>query len=238
LEEGAFGLVIDLSDDHRFDRGWVYGLTEFGRPGLVGAPRIANPGCYPTATLLALVPFVRAGLVEGPLVIDAISGYSGAGRAAEDRLSLATGSGGVTAYGGVDHRHVGEMERGLAAFGGAEHVVSFTPHLAPMPRGLLVTARAELGISMDDGAALEELRHSYSREPFVDVTAEWPTTKAVIGSNRAVVSARVDPRAGLLIVSCAIDNLGKGAAGQAIQNANVALGIEETAGLSGLGVWP
>lgn len=230
--------VIDLSDDHRDDPDWVYGLTEFNREDLAGATFVANPGCYPTASLLGLVPFFAAGVVEGPVVIDALSGVSGAGRKADDKLSFATAFGSATAYGDVDHRHVPEIERGLGRIAGTEPVVSFTPHLAPMSRGLLVTARARLTEELSDEQALSVLEKTYGQEPFVHVVDGWPSTKAVAGSNHAHVSARVDRRAGLLVASAAIDNLGKGAAGQALQNANLCLGLDETTGLQGLGVWP
>ena len=236
-EIGA-GLVVDLSRDHRGASGWAYGLTEHHREAVRGASRIANPGCYPTAALLALIPFATAGLIEAPVVVDAISGVSGAGRRAVDELSFSVASGGVRAYGDAAHPHRGEIESGLSDLGALEAPVSFTPHLAPMARGLLVTARARAKTSMDDGAAIEVLEAAYSREPFVSVARGWPETKAVAGSNHAHVSARVDARGGWLIASAAIDNLGKGAAGQAVQNANVALGLEETAGLEALGVWP
>lgn len=231
-------IVVDLSDDHRDDDDWVYGLTEFNRGDLSGATFVANPGCYPTASLLCLVPFIAAGLVDGPVVIDALSGVSGAGRNADDRLSFATAFGNSTAYGSVDHRHVHEIERSLGRIAGAEPVVSFTPHLASMSRGLLVTARACLTKELTDEEALAVLEKTYGQEPFVQVVAGWPSTKAVTGSNHAHVSARVDRRAGFLVASAAIDNLGKGAAGQALQNANVCLGLDETSGLQGLGVWP
>lgn len=231
-------VVIDLSDDHRSDAEWTYGLTEFARAEVTSAKRIANPGCYPTATLLALTPFAHAGLVEAPIVVDAMSGVSGAGRKAEDRLLHATVSGNIGAYGTIPHRHVAEIERGLAAFGGMETSVSFTPHLVPMPRGLLATVRARLHGALTDAEAIEILQEAYADDGFVHVTAEWPTTKAVSGSNAAIVSAHVDDRTGWLIASAAIDNLGKGAGGQALQNANLALGLDEAAGLSSVGVWP
>lgn len=246
LPHGAFpeqlprvraGVIVDLGDDFRADDAWVYGLPELGR---VPAPtRIANPGCYPTAALLCLAPFVRAGLTEGPVVIDAISGVSGAGRAPKDTLLFANLEGGVSAYGTTDHKHVAEIERGLARQAGEDVLVSFTPHLAPMSRGLLVTARVALADeALDDAGALEVLRAAYSDEPFVHVLDSWPATKAVAGTNNAHVSARVDARAGYLVCSAAIDNLGKGAAGQAVQNVNLALGIEETTGLEAIAVWP
>lgn len=238
LGDPAASVVVDLSDDHRADPDWVYGLTEHARAELPEATRIANPGCYPTASLLCLIPFASAGLIEGPVVIDAISGASGAGRQAGDEYSLASLTGSIKAYGATTHRHVPEIERALAHFGGMSATVSFTPHLAPMARGLLVTARAKLLHELDDAAALAVLESAYGGEGFIEVTDRWPETKALSGSNRASVSARVDGRAGFLVCSCAIDNLGKGAAGQALQNANLALGLDEALGLSAVGVWP
>jgi N-acetyl-gamma-glutamyl-phosphate reductase len=236
--EVAAGVVVDLSDEHRGDGDWVYGLTEYTRASLKGATRIANPGCYPTASLLAVLPFVRAGLVEGPIVVDAMSGVSGAGRKPEDRLLFSVVAGGAGAYGSTEHRHVPEMERSLARFGDLDVTVSFTPHLIPIERGLIATVRARLRDRLVDDEALHVLRKVYDDETFVHVLDHWPSSKAVAGSNHAHVTARVDARNGWLIASAAIDNLGKGAAGQAIQNANIALGLHEEAGLSGVGVWP
>ena len=231
-------LIIDLADDFRADDGWVYGLTEFARDRIAGARRITNPGCYPTAALLCLAPFARRGLLGSPIVIDALSGASGAGRKAEDRLLLATLESNVMAYGTGTHRHVPEIENGLARFGSLDATVSFTPHLVPMARGLLVTAHTPLVAPLSDDDALAILEDAYAEEPFVHAIGNWPATKPLSGSNHAHVSARVDRRSGFLICSAAIDNLGKGAAGQALQNANVALGLGETTGLGGLGVWP
>jgi N-acetyl-gamma-glutamyl-phosphate reductase len=231
-------LVVDLSEDFRSSGEWIYGLTEFARDDIPSSSRIANPGCYPTASLLALLPFVSAEVVRGPVVIDAISGVSGAGRKPEDRLLFANLDGGVGAYGTTSHRHVPEIERGLAAWGGQDLTVSFTPHLAPIARGLLATVRAPLTQNLNETGAMNVLRDAYAGEPFVTVVDSWPQTKAVAGSNHAHVTATVDDRAGMLVASCAIDNLGKGAAGQAIQNVNVALGLDEGEGLSSLGVWP
>ena len=232
------GLLVDLAEDFRADAGWSYGLPELDRSGLVGARRIANPGCYPTASLLCLVPFARAGWLSGTVIIDALSGVSGAGRAARDGLLFANLDGSAAAYGSVEHRHIAEIERGLSLFAGSTTTVSFTPHLVPMARGLLVTARFSLEHPASDEEALEVLREAYEGEPFVQVVSSWPVTKSVAGTNRALVSARVDRRAGYVICSCAIDNLGKGAAGQALQNANIALGFEERAGLERVAVWP
>lgn len=231
-------VVVDLADDHRGAPDWVYGLPELDRDALASSKHIANPGCYPTATLLALVPFARAGVIDTPVIVDALSGYSGAGRGLADHLSFASASAGAGAYGTVAHRHIPEMERGLSAFGGLEATVSFTPHLVPMSRGVLITARARLSSELSDADALDILNDAYAGETFVTVTEQWPQTKPLTGTNRALVSARVDTRAGMLIAAAAIDNLGKGAAGQAIQNANLALGDDETAGLESFGVWP
>jgi N-acetyl-gamma-glutamyl-phosphate reductase len=243
LEEVSAGIddaavVVDLSDGHRFDGNWVYGLTELARPDVRAARRIANPGCYPTAALLCLVPLARAGVIEPPVVVDAISGVSGAGRRAEDRLLFSQLSNSAGAYGAVPHRHVAEIEEGLRFFAGLDATVSFTPHLAPMPRGLLVTARARPKARVKDEDVMQVLRSAYRDEPFIHVIAEWPATKAVAGGNGALVSARVDERAGWVVASAAIDNLGKGAAGQAVQNLNLALGLDEGAGLDAVGVWP
>jgi N-acetyl-gamma-glutamyl-phosphate reductase len=238
LDRVGARVVVDLSDEHRAAPGWVYGLPELNRAERPRATRIANPGCYPTGALLCLVPLAAAGAIGGPVIVDALSGSSGAGRSAAGHLTLAELGGSATAYGSTSHRHVPEIERGLGRFGALDTTVSFTPHLVSMPRGLLVTARAPLSEDLDDVGALEILRHAYAREPFVDVVETWPATKPLAGTNRAHVSARVDRRAGFLIASAALDNLGKGAAGQAIQNVNAVLGLEETAGLSALGVWP
>ncbi len=230
--------VVDLSDEHRAEPSWAYGLTELNRESVRSSSRVANPGCYPTAALLVLVPFARGGLIDGPVAIDAISGVSGAGRSSEHRLLAAEMGGNVYAYGTTEHRHIPEMKGGLARFGGLDAKVSFTPHLVPMPRGLLVTARAPLRRRATDADVLQVLEDAYRDEPFVDAVGAWPQTKHVHGSNRGLVSARVDASCDLLVCSAAIDNLGKGAAGQAIQNANLILGVDERTGLDAAGVWP
>jgi N-acetyl-gamma-glutamyl-phosphate reductase len=238
IHEIDAGTVIDLSDDHRADPQWVYGLTEFVRDRFP-ASNVANPGCYPTAALLCLVPFMQAGAIGEELIVDAMSGVSGAGRSGADHLSFAALHGDATAYGTTAHRHVGEMKKWLSAFGGVTDVsLSFTPHLVPLARGLLVTARARLVAELDDKTAMEILKEAYATEPFVSPIEGWPSVKAVAGSNSALVSARVDTEAGWLICSAAIDNLGKGAAGQAIQNMNLCLGLDEGTGLTPTGLWP
>jgi N-acetyl-gamma-glutamyl-phosphate reductase len=238
VDQIAAPLIIDLADDYRADPSWVYGLTEFARDAVAGSTRIANPGCYPTATLLSLLPFASAGLIEGPIVVDALSGYSGAGRKAADQFLFATAAGNFTAYGAIPHRHVAEMEQHLGSLAEDSFEISFTPHLVPTARGVLVTARARTKKQLTDAEAVAVLEGAYADEPFVHVLSDWPSPKAVAGTNHALVSAHVDGAKGWIVCSAAIDNLGKGAAGQAIQNANLALGIEESTGLEGVGVWP
>jgi N-acetyl-gamma-glutamyl-phosphate reductase len=167
-----------------------------------------------------------------------MSGISGAGRKGEDHLSFATATSNVGAYGSTAHRHVPEMERALEIWGGTSLGVSFTPHLVPMARGLVVTARARLIDEIEETAALDVLHDAYGSERFVDVVEGWPQSKSVLGTNKAHVGAKVDARNGWLVCSAAIDNLGKGAAGQALQNGNLALGLDENAGLEAIGVWP
>lgn len=217
----------------------VYGLTEFARERIASATLVANPGCYVITALLGLLPLTR--LVEpNSVIIDGKSGTSGAGRGTKDALHFAHVDGSVTAYGAPGHRHTGEIEGYLAGFGCDLGPVSFTPHLLPVARGLLVTAYASLaaGVSADDVQGA--LHDAYDGEPFVHVLApgSFPSTKSVVGSNGCQISATFDDRTGRVLVTSVTDNLGKGAAGGAIQNANVMLGIEETAGLSSIGVYP
>jgi N-acetyl-gamma-glutamyl-phosphate reductase len=211
----------------------VYGLVERHREELKGARLIAVPGCYPTASALALGPFIDAGVVERQgLVVNALSGVSGAGRATSDRLQFARLAGNAEAYGLSNHRHTPEMQQELGA------QLLFTPHLVPVARGMLVTAYARVTSSFSTDDALALLRSSYARDPFVVVTDEPPTLKDPLGSNLCFVSARVDERTGWLIALSSLDNLGKGAAGQALQAWNVATERDETLGLSLAGVNP
>jgi len=221
---------------------WPYGLPELFRDEIAGSDRVAVPGCYPTAAILALAPLVAAELVDmSALVVDAMSGASGAGRAAKTHLSFGAIDEGVRAYGVASHRHRPEMEQAIAAAGGvtiSDVRVSFTPHLVPMQRGILSTASAPL----DDGATIETvaaaLTKAYGDEAFVDVVAEPPSTRWVVGSNRCLISAHIDDHTGRVIVIAAIDNLLKGAAGQAVQCANLMLGLPETMGLPLTGWMP
>jgi N-acetyl-gamma-glutamyl-phosphate reductase len=248
--------VVDLGADHRFDDPGTYqaaygqphpfpdGLGEwrYGLPELfdvAGADRIAVPGCYPTATQLAITPLIAAGLVgEGPIVANCLSGVSGAGRVLREDLLFGSVAEGVRAYGVTTHRHRPEIEMGIARATGQTRRVTFTPHLIPMQRGLLatVTAPAIDGVERDD--LLEAYRHAYQGRVFVEVVDQPPQTRWVVGSNRAMVTAFVDATTGLLVALSAIDNLVKGAAGQAIQCANLMFGLPEATGLPVSGAMP
>ncbi len=263
----AVGKVVDLAADFRLqDPGlypiwygsdhqapdllerFVYGLPELHRQQLVGAEFIAAPGCYPTAAILALAPLLRAGVLTAPatgatgettttgppIIVDAASGVSGAGRAPTEALHFGTVDEDFVAYGLLDHRHTPEMEQGVGA------PVLFTPHLAPMARGILATCygRPAGGRATSTAEAMAVLHDAYDDEPFVVVTDQSPSTKATSGSNCAHVTARVDPRTGWVMAICAIDNLIKGAAGQAVQCANLALGLAEPTGLPMAGTYP
>lgn len=246
-------VVVDLGADFRLDDAadyerwyherhtvpellerFVYGLPELHRSRIAGADAVAVPGCYPTAATLALHPLVEAGLVERHgLVVDAVSGVSGAGRPPKPTTTFCAVDSDVTAYGLLDHRHTVEMETNLSAS------VLFTPHLVPMSRGILATCYgrpARDGLSTGD--LLAALEDAYRDEPFVVVSETSPSTKATLGSNTAHVTARYDERTGTVLALAAIDNLGKGASGQALQCLNLALGLPETAGLSLTGVTP
>ena len=211
----------------------VFGLPELHRSSLVGARLIATPGCHVTAATLALRPLVAAGIVEPTgIVVDTLTGITGAGRTPTDTNVFTNVDSNTFAYGLVDHRHTPEMEQEIGA------TLIFTPHIVPMSRGLLATcyARPAAGCSAD--GIMQALDTFYADEPFVAVTDTPPATKSVMGSNAAHVSACYDERTGTVITMCAIDNLTKGASGGAVQAANVALGLDETAGLSTIGLAP
>ncbi len=218
---------------------WVYGLPELHRERIASATAVANPGCYPTAAVLALAPLLASGVIEPTgIVIDAASGVSGAGRKVDADYLFSELDASYKAYGVGQHRHTPEIEQELTAAAGTDVLVTFTPHLAPMARGLLATCYAR--ISGDVGAVWEALATAYKEEPFVHVlpVGTQPATKQVSGSNHALIGVDADERTGTAVVTCAIDNLGKGAAGQAIQNANLMCGLDETAGLGASGVYP
>ncbi|WP_395622671.1 N-acetyl-gamma-glutamyl-phosphate reductase [Sphingomonas daechungensis] len=209
---------------------FVYGIPELNRAAIRGAKAVAAAGCYATAAILALKPLVDSGLVNSEsLIVDAASGVSGAGREAKEATGFSTVDGSFAAYGLLNHRHTAEMEMALGA------TVLFTPHLVPMTRGILATCNGE---ATGSGDPLEALKAAYANEPFVHVTDASPATKWVSGSNGVQVTARYDERTGRVLALSAIDNLGKGAAGQMVQCANLMLGLEETTGLTAIGVYP
>ncbi|MFF3939576.1 N-acetyl-gamma-glutamyl-phosphate reductase [Streptomyces phaeofaciens] len=250
-------LVIDMGADFRLENPadwerfygsphagtWPYGLPELpgGRAALTGSRRIAVPGCYPTAVSLALYPAYAAGLAENEAVIVAASGTSGAGKAPKAHLLGSEVMGSMTPYGvGGGHRHTPEMIQNLSAAAGERISVSFTPTLAPMPRGILATCSA----SAKDGVTGESLRAAYEKafadEPFVHLLPEgqWPATASVYGSNAVQVQVAYDEATHRIIAISAIDNLTKGTAGGAVQSMNIALGFHENTGLSTIGVAP
>ncbi|WP_433263138.1 N-acetyl-gamma-glutamyl-phosphate reductase [Actinosynnema sp. CS-041913] len=254
-ELGPDTLVIDCGADHRltdagaWDRwyggthagSWPYGLPELPglREPLRTAKRVAVPGCYPTVSSLALAPAI--GLVEPEVTVVAVSGASGAGRSLKPNLLGSEVMGSLSAYGvGGAHRHTPEITQNLSAVAGEHIKVSFTPVLAPLPRGILATCSATLrpDRTADDVRAVYE--KAYADEPFVHLLPEghWPTTGAVLGSNAVQLQVTVDADLNRLVVVAAVDNLAKGTAGAAVQCMNLALGLPETTGLSTVGVAP
>lgn len=251
---GHVGCVVDLSAAYRLkDAGRyptyygfehdqpalldeaVYGLPELHRDELRGARLVATPGCYVTTATLALRPLVEAGLIETTgVIVDAASGVTGAGRQSDYAYSFTTVDENLTAYGLLSHRHTPEMEQEIGA------QVLFTPHLVPMNRGILATcyAKPANGATLSTESLLEMLRRRWADEPFVVVTDGSPSTKATLGSNTVQVTARYDERTGTVLAIGALDNLAKGASGGAVQAANVALGLPESAGLALAGVAP
>jgi N-acetyl-gamma-glutamyl-phosphate reductase len=250
---GKVGCVIDLSAAYRLKDSslyptWygfehtqanllaqaVYGLPELYRSELPGAKLIATPGCYVTAASLALTPLVRSGLVEPKgIIVDAASGVSGAGRALKHGSLFSTVDEDFTAYGLLDHRHTPEIEQVTGA------QVLFTPHLAPMNRGILATCYARpLGNAPTTASLLAALAVFYKDEPFIVVRPQVPSTKATLGTNTVHITARYDDRTGYVMVLAALDNIAKGASGGAVQSMNVALGLPEVSGLSTVGVYP
>ncbi|NHI18211.1 N-acetyl-gamma-glutamyl-phosphate reductase [Phycicoccus endophyticus] len=227
---------------------WPYGMPELPsadgptRAALAGATRVAVPGCYPTAVSLALAPGLAAGVLDpGDLVVVAASGTSGAGRSPKAHLLGSEVMGSMSPYGvGGVHRHLPEIEQNLSACGAGPVTVSFTPTLAPMPRGILATCTALAA----EGVSAAEVRRAweaaYADEPFVHLLPQgsWPSTGAVLGSNAVHVQVTLDERAGRVVAVAAVDNLTKGTAGAAVQCLNLALGLPETSGLPAVGVAP
>src|SRR6266542_3202969 len=254
-------LVVDLSADFRLRDpaaypawygaehpspeelgSWPYGLPELHREELRGATRVAVPGCYPTAALLALAPLLAAGLIEPEgIVVDAKSGITGAGRSLKDSYLFAQANESVSPYGVGSHRHTPEIEQELSRAAGVPVTISFTPHLVPLSRGLLATCYATLVPGVGDAELAACYAEAYADEPFIDLPfidlagrpppVSWPATRAVATTNRAQVAAAADPRSGRVVAAAAIDNLVKGAAGQALQCANLAIGLPEITGL-------
>jgi N-acetyl-gamma-glutamyl-phosphate reductase len=212
----------------------VYGLTEFARDAVAKARLVANPGCYPTSAQLPLIPLIEAGLIEaGDIIVDAKSGVSGAGRGAKEANLFAEVSEGIHAYGVATHRHAPEIEQGLSRAADRGVLVNFTPHLMPMSRGILATGYVHLANGADADALRAHLSARFSDEPFVRVLSEGgiPATRHVRGSNHCLIGVFADRLAGRAIVISVIDNLVKGASGQAVQNMNLMAGFPETAGL-------
>ncbi|SDZ29245.1 N-acetyl-gamma-glutamyl-phosphate reductase [Amycolatopsis xylanica] len=251
---GPETLVVDLGADHRLaDAGdwarwyggdhagqWPYGLPELpgAREKLKNTKRIAVPGCFPTGGSLALAPAFAEKIIEPDVTVVSVTGTSGAGKALKPNLLGSEVMGSASAYGvGGAHRHTPELMQNLGAIAGEAVTVSFTPVLAPMSRGILTTASAPLRRAAD---VYELYQKFYDGEPFVQVLPEgmWPTTAATLGSNNVQLQVAVDALANRLVVVAAIDNLTKGTAGGAIQSMNIALGFEETIGLSTVGVAP
>ncbi len=217
---------------------WIYGLPELNRDQLRNAALVANPGCYPTAAVLALAPLVGAGLIDAQAItITALSGVSGAGRGTGPGVHFSHVDSGVKAYSLGTHKHTPEIEQILGSLGRPASV-TFVPHLIPMSRGLLATCIAPLTPGASADAVRDAVAAQYAAEGFVRCVPEPPETKYVSGSNGALVYATADERTGRAIAVCAIDNLGKGAAGQALQNANLMLGLPEGLGLTAGGLYP
>ena len=255
LEKGT--RVIDLSADFRLSdpalyEEWygyehpgpellndaVFGLTELYRKEIKGARLVANPGCYPTGAILALAPAVKAGLVDNRFIIDSKSGLSGAGRSLSLNTHFAEADEDAAAYALNGHRHLPEISQELGRLAGGPVDVTFVPHLVPMSRGILTTAYAPLSNVVSQSEILDAYEKFFEAESFVRVVAGAPHTKNTRGSNMCHVYPAVDSRSGWLVAISALDNLVKGAAGQAVQNMNVMLGLNETTGLESSAIWP
>jgi N-acetyl-gamma-glutamyl-phosphate reductase len=229
--------IVDIGGDHRAAEGWTYGLADVWPDKIKGKTRIANPGCYPAASLTALAPLVANKLIDPTgIIIDAKSGVSGAGRGGGSTFGFAEVNEDVSAYGLLKHAHVPEMKATIATLAGSDASLTFTPHLIPMTRGILATCYARGKATTEQ--CLDAARKFYANRPFVRVTDKPPHSKWALGTNLAFVSYAADAERGLVIAIGAIDNLGKGAAGQAVQNANLIMGLPETAGLEGTPLWP
>ncbi|MEO1092060.1 MAG: N-acetyl-gamma-glutamyl-phosphate reductase [Pseudomonadota bacterium] len=219
----------------------VYGLTELARDEVRGTRLVANPGCYPTGCQLALRPLLEAqAIADDGIVIDAKSGATGAGRSAKESLIFSEVADGFHAYAIGTHRHLPEIEQGLSAAAGEAVHIRFTPHLVPMNRGILSTIYVRLGAGASVGDLHELLEETYADEPFVFIrpSTRPPSTREVRGTNRCLISVHEDALPGHAIIVAVIDNLVKGASGQALQNLNLMLGFPETSGLTGAALFP
>ena len=255
---GRVGHIVDLGSDFRLhDESlypqwyggehqcpelldeFVYGLPELFRPKIEGAELVAATGCNAATAVFALAPLLDAGLVEGDgLVVNLVTGVSGAGRPPKENTTFCTVDEDVTAYGLLTHRHTPEIEQALSERTGVDATVLFTPHLAPMNRGIIATCYGRPRAAATSEEVLDAMRSFYADEPFMVVSERSPSTKATLGSNTVHLTARVDPRTGLVMAIATLDNLMKGASGMAVQNANLALGLNETTGLPIVGVYP
>jgi N-acetyl-gamma-glutamyl-phosphate reductase len=219
----------------------VYGLPELYRKAIRKTRLIANPGCYPTSAILALYPAIRDGLIDlDTIVVDSKSGTSGAGRKADVSISFCEVNEGFKAYGIGTHRHTPEIEQELSHIAGKPVMIDFTPHLVPMDRGIVTTAYAQLKKKLSTGNVLNYYNRRYAKEPFVTVLEEglYPNAKHVRGSNYCLIGIKVNERTNTLVMVSTIDNLVKGASGQAVQNMNIMLGLEETVALEGMAICP
>ncbi|HVT88000.1 MAG TPA: N-acetyl-gamma-glutamyl-phosphate reductase [Tepidisphaeraceae bacterium] len=229
--------IVDIGGDHRFVEGWTYGLADIWPDQVRKSNRIANPGCYPAATIGALAPLVAAKMVDpASIIVDAKSGVSGAGRGGGSTFGFAEVNEDVSAYGILKHTHVPEMNKALSQLFGQTLAIQFTPHLIPMTRGILSTCYCRGKATTVQ--CIEMARRFYEGRSFVRVVEQAPHTKWATGSNLSYVSYAADPERNIIMAFGAIDNLGKGAAGQAVQNANLMCGLSETTGLEGTPLWP
>ncbi len=256
---GTVGHIVDLGSDFRLhDKElypewykaehscpelldeFVYGLPELFRDEIAGAELIAATGCNAATAVFALAPLLQAGAIEGDgMIVDLVTGVSGAGRPPKEATTFCTVDENVSAYALLSHRHTPEIEQALTESTGSDAKVLFTPHLAPMNRGIIATCYARPATEgLTSEGALQILADYYADEPFMVVDERSPSTKAVLGSNAVHLTARVDERTGYVMTIAVLDNLMKGASGMAVQCANLALGIEETTGLSAVGIYP
>jgi N-acetyl-gamma-glutamyl-phosphate reductase len=252
--------VIDLSADYRLSdvavyeewyktphnyadtlKNAVYGLPELHREKIKKSSLIANPGCYPTSAILGLYPAIKEGIIDiETIVVDSKSGTSGAGRKADVGFSYCEVNEGFKAYGIAVHRHTPEIEQELSGIAGKKITINFTPHLVPMDRGIISTMYGKMVKKIDTAAILDIYKKYYDAEPFVNVLDEgvYPNAKNVRGSNFVEIGLKVNKRTNTLIIVSAIDNLVKGASGQAVQNMNIIMGFKETTALESLAVFP